>query len=477
MRIQQVGLLVGFYFKFIRRRVLRKGILAAPAARIAAVILAATALVLLTGTAFFILKDLIADPAILSLMMHLSSLSSVLWVLVAFIFTKVLFLKSERMLSLTYHLPITGKERAVALVLFEALMVAVTISVLFTSSMVPLVLLHGIRALILIFWAIVCPVTVSYLLLNALYLGAQRLLGLVGFERARSVILLGAVSIAAGLYYGRSVKDTIAVANAYARGETLWTTSTVFLHLTDKAGWLASLGVFLAVSALLLWLSITLTPHIYMPSQRHIPIPLPFVMHFPGLGPQLAMHVRSSDWMLAAILTLVLGSVCLLSDVAPPSLACGLLAFQGIGAYADTCRLRWIHPIRHPSALRAYIQLLGSQIVALMPLLTFLTAAGMIKGGEPANHLTASLGILGGVFLTTLIGILFPPDHDNPFSTAIGVAILASIGTLGILAVQVFSLSPPILIAAGVAAVLLSASLSVAGIHINQRRSRHEETN
>lgn len=478
VRMPHVALLVRFYITFVVRRVLSRGILSSPAARLGVGAIVVATLGLLTAISYAFLSRTAGDTEVLSLLLNLSSLSAVLWVFVAFIFTKVLFLKSERMLSLTFHLPVTGRERAVALLVWEALMVLSVVAVLFTSSVVPMVLLHGASAIVPIVWALVFPVVTAYVALNAAYMAALRVLGLIGLERSRTVILLVVVSAAAALYYGRVTEATVAIANSYGQGRATWSLPLAYTYLAQEFGWHVSIGAFLVSLIALVWASIALAPHTYVPSQRHVPFPLGFVARIPRVGPQLAMHVRSTEWVLAAFLALVLGTVCVVTGLAPAPAACGLLVLNGLGAYAATSRCRWIHPpAAKTGGLGAYVALVGAQALAATPIVVLLTGAACVAGADVSSQLIAAAGVYVGIVVVTAVGVLFPPEQDNPFSMAVGVSVVVAIAVLAVLATSALALDGPALVGSGVLALLIIVLVSIAGMSINDQRSRYEESN
>src|SRR5690606_24426255 len=107
-----------------------------------------------------------ADREVWDLLFSTSTVSLVLWVMVAFIFVKVLFLSSDGVLELTYQLPLTNKERSVAFLLFEA---AITLGVALATAvpvMTSAVLLVGPSAVGQILTSMLLPIVVAYLALS-----------------------------------------------------------------------------------------------------------------------------------------------------------------------------------------------------------------------------------------------------------------------------------------------------------------------
>lgn len=478
MNSRRILLLVRFYFLFILRRVLNRGVLRTTGGKVAIGAIAVSTLGLLTFIAYFFLQRTTGDTHVLSLLLNLSSLSAVLWVFVAFIFTKVLFVKSERMLTFTYHLPVTGRQRAIALIIFEMLMVLLTLAVLFTSSVLPIILIHGARALLPIVWALVLPVATVYLLLNAAYSLASRLLSWIGLGRARTLILLVVTSFLAALYYGSLTANTVVIANSYNNGKAPFRIPLAYTFLAREYGGYASLGVFAALASISVLVALATVPRTYVPSQRNLPIPLGALLRLPLVGPQLAMHVRSTDWMLAAFLAIALGALCVGTGLAPAPLACGLLVLNGLGTYGAVSHNRWLlSPLSRRSPIREYAALIGAQALAVTPILWGLTGAALLTTHDSTAQLTAAGSIYLAIPVVNAVGILFPPEQDNPFAMAVGIGVLLALGILAVLSAAVFSLEGVTLASAGLIALLFLIVVSVIGISINTQRSRHEESN
>ena len=478
MRYMNVLLLFRFYCTFIARRVLTRRVLASGWARAGFVAVGLATLGILTLAAYAFLRSHAHERGVMHLLLNLASLSAVLWVLIAFMFTKILFLKSERMLSLTFQLPVTGRERALALLLFEAVTVCAIVAVLFTSSIIPVLVLYGFSAVAPTLWALVFPVLSAYVLLNSGYMAMMRVLSTIRLERSRTLILLVVVALMSALYYGRVVEDTIAIANAYGSGAPVWSPPLAFTYLADVHGWYASVALFVVVFVAGAALSVALTAPSYVPSQSNVPIPLGPLVRIPGIGPQIALHIRSSEWILAAILSLVLGSVLISTSLAPAPLACGLLVLNGIGSYAFVHKCSWIRPhsVRR-SLLVQYGSLIGAQLFALLPIVMILAVASLVAGAELRSTSFAAVGVLAGLIAMNAVGILFPPERDNPFSMTVGLAVFLAFSVLGILGVAALDLSGGVLALFSVVTLAFIVSISIVGMSINDQRSRYEESN
>ena len=128
MRLSRSLVLARMLLRYVGRRVLRAGVLASRPVRLT---VAAALVVLLAAAvagAVAFLEPLTEEPEAWDLLLDVTSVSTVLWCLAAAVLVKTLFLNAEGMLTLTFALPVTNRERAAAFVLYEAAMSAAVTS-------------------------------------------------------------------------------------------------------------------------------------------------------------------------------------------------------------------------------------------------------------------------------------------------------------------------------------------------------------
>ena len=122
MRFSAVNQLVHFYFLFLRRRVLGRGVLANRPIRYAVFfgVLALYAGYVLLSIS--VVKQTFNNPEIVAPLLEGMGISSIFWVAAFYTIVRILFLKADELTELTYTLPATNKERLIASVVFEMLL-------------------------------------------------------------------------------------------------------------------------------------------------------------------------------------------------------------------------------------------------------------------------------------------------------------------------------------------------------------------
>lgn len=104
---------------FFRRRVLRAGVLKSTPVRVFVTVAAVLLLGAMCTASYFFLRPLAGEAAVWRLLFDTSTVSLLLWVQIAFLLVKVLFINGEGMLQLSYQLPLTNRERSTAFLMYK----------------------------------------------------------------------------------------------------------------------------------------------------------------------------------------------------------------------------------------------------------------------------------------------------------------------------------------------------------------------
>ncbi|MBO2535717.1 hypothetical protein [Rummeliibacillus suwonensis] len=119
------------------------------------------------------------------------------------------------------------------------------------------------------------------------------------------------------------------------------------------------------------------------------------------------------------------------------------IAFNGIYHFVNTNSLRKLTQQIDYSVLRDYIYLIGSQLINIVfysiPMLICMVVLGLFD----RHSIEALAVIVVSVLMFSLVGILFPPYEDNPFSIMISFFIIFSLGIF--LAFMIFILQLSVL--------------------------------
>lgn len=467
MRLSHALVVARMLLAFFGRRVLSVGALRLPAVRFAALGTAVVLLVALTAVARQFLLPYAADREVWDLLFATSTVSLVLWVMVAFIFVKVLFLSSDGVLELTYQLPLTNKERSVAFLLFEA---AITLGVALATAvpvMTSAVLLVGPSAVGQIVTSMLAPIVVAYLALSLCHVVTTRLLSAMRTRPVADLLaLLGIFALIVG-YAGRMTSLMWDVTDSGVSGALVWPTAIAWL--AQRAGLGVALAAVLAVCAVLVVTIVHVMPSRHLRTSKYLDLRLPR---------RVAAHLTPYDWCLlrsqhtfiGTVVGIALFGYLLASTELNPMWSLCTLTIGGLYLFSATAPLRAMTGQRQP-AWRIYLLSLRPQLLLIgavgAPALLLTVIVGRTEG-----TVVVALGALISAALTTCLGIIVPSEKDNPLAAFVGLATAAVVLTLIALGLGMLQLPVP---AGLLGATALFVVYAIEGIRQDERRRRNEE--
>lgn len=472
--MRQSAHLAGLLLRFFRRRVLRVGVLRARAVRAAAAVLALTLFGVLCAAAYLFLEPLALSPELWDLMFEISTVSLVLWVMGAFLVIKVLFINAADMLELTYQLPVTNRERALAFLMYEAAITGCVVALGFSALAVSSLALMGDAAVPYLFTAFAVPVVAVYLGLGVLYHLLVRfwtVLRLGSTAGLLSVIVLFMLLV----WYSTGMNGAIIViTDAYYDGTGVFRWQTAVAWLWDRSPVLTAAACLVAI-AVLIGVNLTLTPNQHMRQSK-------FLAVFTGRHARHVLHpydyclVRNSQTAVAAVITVVLFAYLLFAgNGMNPMWSLVALSTAGLYHYSGTEPLRRL-PIAIRSAVAVYARLFKGQalLIAAFALPQFLIGA-FVAPATMADSATAALGAFAGIVLTIWVSVVFPSEKNNPFSILLGIACAAVV--FGLIAIGLGMLNLPAPVTQAVIACCAAAIVahSIVEIHDNESKRRNHE--
>lgn len=474
LRLGQSAHLAGLLLRFFRRRVLRVGMLRARAVRGATAVLALTLFGVLCAAAYLFLEPLALSPELWDLMFSISTVSLVLWVMGAFLVIKVLFINAADMLELTYQLPVTNRERALAFLLYEAAITGVVVALGFSALAVSSLALIGAAALPYLFTAFAVPAVTVYLGLGVLHHLLVRFwtaLRLGGTAGLLSVIVLFMLLA----WYSTGINGAIiAITDAHLDGADAFRWQTAVAWLWDRSPVLTAAASLIALFVLI-GLNLTLTPNQHVRQAK-------FLAVLTGGRARHVLHpydyclVRNSQTAVAAVITVALFAYLLLAGIGVnPMWSLVALSTAGLYHYSGTEPLRRL-PIAARSAAAIYARLCKGQalLIAAFALPQFLIGAFVVPAAM-ADSATAVLGAFAGIVLTVWVSVVFPSEKNNPFSILLGIACAAVV--FGLIAIGLGMLNLPAPVARAVIACCAAAIVahSIVEIHDNESKRRNRE--
>ncbi|MGW3508223.1 hypothetical protein [Streptomyces sp. NPDC000994] len=473
MRLRHSAVLARMLLVFFRRRVLRVGVLRSTPVRVFAVSVAALLLGAMCTAAYFFLKPLAGDMAVWRLLFDTSTVSLILWVQVAFLLVKVLFINAEGMLQLSYQLPVTNRERSAAFLMYEAAMTGIVAGAGLISLMVSALLLLGPSAVAYVTASVVLPTILTYLALSVLYQLLARAWALVGLRRISNVLSVLALFALLAVYSVQMKAMIPALSQAYLNKETrfVWVTSVSWAWHRYGALWAFAAAVLLMTA--LVALTLVLAPNQHVRQSRYVNV---------RAGRRLSSALRPYDWCLlrssqtvaGAAMAVALFIYLLLRPATNPMWSFTVLSLGGLYQFTATQPLRMLPGASEP-AWRTYGRLVKAQVVLLA--VFAVPGLGIVLSVDP--HLftqsgPALLGCLGGAVMTTCISIVFPAEKDNPFSVFLGLSVVTVVLALSAIGLGMLSLPPWALAGCLAVATVLFVLYAVQGIETSESRRRNE---
>lgn len=474
--LRRSGLFVGLLLTFVQRRVLRLGVMHSRGMRIAVGCAVLTLVLISAVAAYAFLRGLEPGAREWGLLFAVSTTSVVLWTQVAFLFVKVLFMSGNGILELTAQLPLTGRERAVGLLVYECLLTCAVGSAGVVGLVASALALQGTSAISPILISVVLPAMLTYAGLSLLWLSGDRLLVVLGVRRTRPVILLFGLFVLLGAYLSALPGMTADLTGAYLDGEVggSWVGSLEALAAARGDGVAIVAGV--AAGIALSVAAVAMTPSQHVPQARFVKVWLPTRWAL-RLGPYVLSSMRSTQTLIATLATVAVFVVLELFGSGSPAWALSVMSFNALYQFAATAPLRRVSILRR-SSVRVYGQLVLAQtcVVALVGL----PVAGIATALEPATYVEVGRAVMSawvGALLALGVGIGFPAEEDNPFSVILGLVASVTIAGLAVAALGVLQLPAAAMWCAAVLAAVGVALYSIAGIDLEERKWRNEGGN
>ena len=474
MRFSRSLVLAHLLLRYVGRRVLRAGVLASRPIRVAVGVALLALLAAAVAGAVAFLQPLRSEPAAWDLLLDVTTVSTVMWCLAAAVVVKTLFLNAEGMLTLTFALPVTNRERAAAFVLYEAAMSAAVVTAGVCSLSIASLVVRGPRGLVPLVEAVALPALLTYLTVSLAHQVLSRLLTAVGLRRAQPAVLVVLLFALLVAHVATVPRLTAEASSAYldGSGERPWTSFVAIL--ADRVGHPAAIACGLAAVAALAVATVRLTPDRHVRQARFLPWRAgPLTRRL--FGPYEWCAFRSFQTWLPAVLTVALLVALCVRPVAHPLWSLSLLSMGALYQFAATDPLRRLRG-GAPEAWAVYGRLVRAQALLWLTAAVPATVVAVAVRPELAGGLAAPLvASLAGVLVALGVGIIFPAEDDNPFSIFVGVSLTAALVALLGLGVGVLQLPPVAAATFAAATVVLFVVYSVIGIAASTSRSRHEE--
>jgi hypothetical protein len=472
MRLKSVVLLFRLFWLFIVRRVLGRGLLASPAARLSALLLVLAAFAGFNVLSYVVIRQYLGGTGLLEPVLQVANASVGFWVLIAYTLIRVLFMKADELLKLSFNLPVTNKERTLGFSLFESSIVLLMTLFVFGAFSISTVLVEGPDYIPRVLASIWFPAFSTYLLLSLGYYLLERALLALRIARLRGLVVPMVLALGLAVIFPQTNEQSTQIAESYVYGRDYFAPALLYARLQEDFGlWLSTL-VLLATSAAIIPAIVAAAPRNYVPMRRFF-VFLPAWLAGLKFGVYMLVLFRSFETMVAVSFVVVYSIFAWIQHLVLPPYALALITFQGIYAFSNSEPLRRM--VTYPGrTLANYLRLIGSQGVLLIAVAIPVMAMSMAQGVAIEACLPVAVFCLSNILISTLIGIAFPPEKGNPFTVIIGVLLTVIVAMIVALGLNVFNFDPATSAAIYAALNLLVVFYSILGMQRMERVARHE---
>jgi hypothetical protein len=364
MRLKSVVLLFQLFWLFIVRRVLGRGLLASTAARISAMFLLVVAFAGFNVLSYVVIRQYLGGTGLLEPVLQVANASVGFWVLIAYTLIRVLFMKADELLKLSFNLPVTNKERTMAFALFESSLVLLMTVFVFGAFSISTVLIEGPDYIPRILASIWFPAISTYLLLSAGYYLLERALQALRIARLRGLVVPMVLALGQAVAFPQTNEQSSQIAESYILGHDYNAPVLLYAKLQEDVGLWFSLLVLLTTSAALIPAVVAIAPRKYVPMRRFF-VFLPSRLAGHKFGVYVLVLFRSFETMVAVSFVIVYMLFTWIEHVVFPPYALALITFQGVYAFSNSEPLRRM--VTYPgTTVGNYLRLIGSQGVLLM---------------------------------------------------------------------------------------------------------------
>ncbi len=470
MRVDAIRATTSVLLRYFKRRVLSVGILQKTSVRVG---IAATILVmglLTTALNYLFLRDAGVSNALLLFLSKGSSLTVIQGSMAAFLFIRILFWRSDEMLTFVEQLPLSHRERIVSLLLFEGMFVVGIAISMYVPMAISLSLLLGIGALPTTLVGLVFPAAITFLLL-AIF--TNFLSQVFSHRRLRALgsILIPASLIALIAFFSALVPPLIGELSREAlAGGNSFHGIDAFSYVAIRYTHWVSIGIFIVSAAVLTALALALVPRTYPKTSRNLNIPI--ITRKTALWPYLAALSRRGDSLLLVVLTFVISLTLFVKGNEKFGYALIIPLAQGIYSYSATRNLRLMPGYSATAAVELRRIIFAQITISLVYTIPFLGLYAF-KPATAINIFGVLAAQIGTVSVATFLGVLFPPDRENPFSIMASLVLCLLFGLILVVTLAILRLPVIANVLIIIALQVLALYYSVQAIESLRKKERY----
>ena len=461
---------VKYIWIFLWRRVFTWGILQDPVGRWILVIIFITYFIFSNLVSYSLFSGGDANKNVGRAVIDIYGVNSILSVLLIYVIVKTLFSRAGALYEMTYNFPMSGKERSLAFVIFEIAALIIFIFFAIGSSIIPLLLVYGQDVVRRGVTSILLPMVVVYaamLLLNSVI---SRVLQIIRLENL-SIVFHNSILLAIVFWYNSNLFNSLQITlREGVEGKPPTFPTLIFSRIDIQAGALGVISLFFILLLLLFIFIFSVAPSMYVSSNENIKTPIPSMGY--RVMPYIAQYYRNIDTWLGFIGTVFIYVVLANSQIFNPLVSIEPVAFLGVYAYSATRTIRLFNTWERRGWV-LYVYMLIPQLIFILTL-SFPAFIYDFLSEDRMDGIYVIVSLIITLLITNFIGILFPPEKNNPFSVIVGMFALLGVSVIAVVSIIVFQPMQWLSVLLGIMAIFGVVMLSIYAVSINERKIRYE---
>lgn len=357
------------------------------------------------------------------IVLDINGIATMMWTFIIFLFMKILFMKKDSFMLFTKQLPISKREKKVAILFFE-LIIAITIQLIIGLSLfIALIFKYNFQFITRMICNVLFVSVTWYLILELINSIIILVFDFFKLNKIKNIAIYCIFTIMFLLTY-KLIYPLIVdkVLFGYMDGEK----TSIFLiysYIMDNYGFIFSLITFIVIAFITSILILSLPKELESSTCRYIKLGNGS-KNINFLKAYILNFARGVDAKNYLIISIALYALLIIAKVPNAIYIMILLSVNGIYSYIQTESLRMISIQKKYSAIKDYYYLIISQYIYIsLVSIPFVIISCIVEKNIKSNMMIFP-AIALSVIIFTLIGIIIPPKRENPFTAIIGFAII-----------------------------------------------------
>lgn len=400
------------------------------------------------------------------------SFTIIMWVVVAFLFMKILFMKTDSFIKFTIQLPVTGKEINLAVLIFEILLSLVFMIIVSASLVISLIAKYGVIFIPRILCNIVFTGIITYLVLECFYAILSYLIDILKLKKMKNVIMFCFIIVVFMILYVIGYQKAVDSVLFNYMDESSTSSLIVFSYIMEKTNLFVSAVIFVALASIIFLIIINIPNCAQVTANSYLKVRHKSCKQINMFKSYLINFFRGIDTYNYIFIVTFLFIFSLIFEVKNSVYSLLILSVSAVYSYVQTDGLRTIQIKKKYSVIKDYLYLILSQVLGIYLISIPFAITYLVKFNDWKSCITLYPIVILSSIIFTLVGIVFPPKRENPFSVIIGVLVMAIISILLLVALVIFNFNFVSNVIIMVIVVVLCIYYSIYGLYKLQLKER-----